>query len=81
MARALISGPRAPDPVGTASVGRVVSSQPEADREDSEQACGADPKPSTERRQGGREEDARMYESFFGLRELPFSLTPDPRFL
>jgi general secretion pathway protein A len=22
-----------------------------------------------------------MYESFFGLRELPFSLTPDPRFL
>ena len=22
-----------------------------------------------------------MYESFFGLRELPFSLAPDPRFL
>ena len=22
-----------------------------------------------------------MYESFYGLRELPFSLTPDPRFL
>ncbi len=22
-----------------------------------------------------------MYEEFFGLRESPFSLTPDPRFL
>ena len=22
-----------------------------------------------------------MYEAFFGLEELPFSLTPDPRFL